>query len=126
MDVLGELKRVRDGDFGPLTNEGAAKLNEICLHLAAVKARLEAAGRKAPDLYGEDVRVEPRVEAAISETTRAAAQKAADLNTRHLPGTPPFDKAPWTVDDAVHVAVIRYLEEVEKRYADRQKSAASA
>lgn len=54
MDVLKELMRVRDGDFGPLTNEAGAKLNEICLHLGNVKRELESRGRKLPpELYGE-------------------------------------------------------------------------
>jgi hypothetical protein len=62
-------------------------------------------------------------EAALSPATLEAARMAADLNTKYFAaGTPPLDNAPWTVDDVIHVAVSRYLGELERRYEKQEQA----
>jgi hypothetical protein len=60
VDVLEAVKEVRDGKWGPLTLEATAKLNEIALHLAQVKADLERRTTKLPPWLGGATQDDPR------------------------------------------------------------------
>lgn len=42
MEIIKSVARVRDGDYGDLPLAAHAKLNDVVLHLAAVREKLEA------------------------------------------------------------------------------------